>query len=137
MKFFEPQVSLYKHIYIDGANEYYLHVITFTNRSGMKAEQVFLDDSKVNTEKVISITLTASDENHTVDIECIQPVTHTIALGNEITEDITFNISFKVEGTETIYMSSRPKPKPVILSRPIGEDTVEAAWKENFGVELL
>lgn len=137
MNFFDPQVSLYKYIYIDGDSQYFLHVITFTDNSAIQAESITVDDSVASTEKIIHINTAASVNNNAVAIECIQPISHTIALGNmPYGEDMTFKVSLKVEGSEEMYLSSRPKPKPVILSRPIGEDTVEATWVECFGTQL-
>ena len=143
MKFFEPQVSLYVHTYIDGGeDQYFLHIATFTDNARLQANGATVDRSKLNTDNSIEVDLQINENVEVPFLQCVNPITHTIELGAlEYNEDLTFVIKQTINATSGEYEASRPKPRaasprPVIISRPIGKDSVEAAWEESFGSRL-
>lgn len=143
MEFFDPQLGLYKRTYIqENKSLYYLHIVVFTDNARLEAGIVRTDLSRLETEKIVQVDLTISENVEKPLLDTVNPICYTIELGElDYSEDVVFEINQDIDATSGEYSRDRPKKKSTrtsvtFITRPAKPVTVEAAWKEIFGTEL-
>ncbi len=80
MKLFKPQVQLTKITDATEPDDYYIHVITFTDKTNYRADGYSIGTMDGN--GVLPVTVKATLDEHIIDLPYLTPVVHTIKLGN-------------------------------------------------------
>lgn len=100
MKLFKPQLQLAKESEMqdDGSfrDHYYLHVVTFTDKTNYRAEDYQIDDHNLASKGVINVRLYINADMEIADLNYLTPVVHTLDLGTPIEKGAEFIIQVDV-----------------------------------------
>jgi len=141
MEFFDPQVSLYKHIFIDADSKYKLHIVTFTDNTNYVAGKATTDTSRID-EHIYGIGINIDQSSTADSIYTVHQVSHIIDLGALANgDDLTFEITLTVNDDSGEEERKKPKPKtvkpvPIEIDRPGDVHSVGELWKLRFDSNL-
>lgn len=107
MKLFKPQLQLARESeeQSDGSfrDHYYLHVVTFTDRTNYRADDCVVDDTALASEGKIKIKAYMYQDLDIPDFNYLTPVVHTLDLGMPV----EVGTEFIVEVTARLGMTER------------------------------
>lgn len=81
MKLFKPQVQIARRTIVGAPNEYFLHAVTFCNKSNYRAAGFQLDTHLVEDEGILTVSLNIAQDISIPEFNYLTPVVHTIDLG--------------------------------------------------------
>lgn len=108
MKLFSPQLQLYRTQEVGQPDDYFVHVITFCPQTNYRADGHLIDASRLS-ENLLQVTIKVRQDNTLPDLDCLTPVTHTLALGAIAFPGGEGWVRIKVEGTT---LDARPGDPP-------------------------
>ena len=140
MEFLKPQVNLTKHTHLDSPNEYFLHIITFTDNSQYCEDGYSIDDSSAESNCLIVVSIYINKNPDIPSLTCVTPITHTIKLGNltfdndgEVKVEVIFNNGTQQSTTQSNNETIVSTSDATEIDKPLDNDSVNSLWLANFG----
>lgn len=100
MKLFKPQLQLARESeeQPDGSfrYHYYLHVVTFTDRTNFRAEDFVVNMSALETEGIVNIRAYVYPDPEIPDFHYLTPLVHTIDLGAPVEMGVEFVVNVDI-----------------------------------------